>query len=283
MSTSTTKTKRPGWARLWSHSYRLGLGWLGRTARRGFKPGRKAGFQRLLVPLDPWRYYEMGKLADVRYEGSWLDVSGPKLLTSLLAREGNGEWTGTDLFSDEITAWKQIDPNLRLEVEDATALTYADDTFDGAICVSVLEHISPGKDMIALEEMRRTVRPGGVLHLTTMVGAKPRDVYVAHKLYGEASDSSDERGVFFEHVYGVDELNLLAERAGWTITESEYAVHTRVDVQRRFYAYAPWSYPFGALLRIWFPRTIAISKDAAPIAALNADEAGVAYLRLVKN
>lgn len=273
---------RPGYVRLIRQSYRLGLRWLVTGARRGW-PAKKVALQRLLVPLDPWRYYEMGMLAEKRYEGEWLDVSGPKLLISLLGRENNGNWIGCDLFSEEIAAWSVLDPDLKLEVEDATQMSYADGRFDGAICVSVLEHIGPGKDLEALKEMHRTVRPGGTLQLTTMVGAEPRDIFVDHKIYGEASEASDDRGVFFEHVYEPAELNALVEAAGWEIAESEYAVHTRVDIQDRFYSLAPWSYLFGGLLRIWFPRTIKVANDATAISKLGPTEAGVAYLRLIKN
>ena len=48
------------------------------------------------------------------FTGDCLDVSGPKLLTSLLQAEGNGTWLGIDLFDAEIDAWRRIDPALRL-------------------------------------------------------------------------------------------------------------------------------------------------------------------------
>ncbi len=90
-----------GWRRLWRHSYRLGARWVVRDARSGWRAGR-VGWVRLLVPLDPWRYYECGRVADQTFTGACLDVSSPKLLTSLLQHEGNGTWVGTDLFSREI-------------------------------------------------------------------------------------------------------------------------------------------------------------------------------------
>src|SRR5262245_65884272 len=82
-------TDDPGWLRLWRHSYRLGLRWLARGARNGWK-GRRVGLQRLLVPLDPWRYYELGRVAEQPFDGRCLDVSSPKLLMSLLQHEGRG-------------------------------------------------------------------------------------------------------------------------------------------------------------------------------------------------
>lgn len=280
MAEPDRSNRKPGYVRLWWHSYRVGFRWLIRSAPRLW-PGRKAGLQRLLVPLDPWRYYEMGKLADLRYDGKWLDVSGPKLLTSLLNREQNGTWIGADLFEAELRSWKAIDPSLNLEVVDATAMQFDDASFDGVLSVSVLEHIGPGKDLEALKEMRRVVRPGGTLQLTTMVGSVAHDVFVDHEIYGEASQLGDERGVFFEHVYDPIELNQLVADAGWEIADSEYAVHTKPAIQRRFYKFAPFSYVFGGLLRFWFPRTISVRPDDREIRSLSDDDAGVAYLKLL--
>jgi len=82
------------------------------------------GLQRLLVPLGPWRYYDLSRVAERPFHGRCLDVSSPKLLMSLLQREGRGDWTGIDLFSAEIKNWRAVDPSLRLEVQDATRLGF---------------------------------------------------------------------------------------------------------------------------------------------------------------
>jgi hypothetical protein len=99
----------PGWRRLFRHSTRLGLRWL-----RGATRWRDArgGLARLLVPLDPWRYWELGRLADVPFAGRCLDVSSPKLLPSLLTREGAGAWVAGDgdvRAMDEI--WRVLKPD----------------------------------------------------------------------------------------------------------------------------------------------------------------------------
>ena len=91
-SPEVTRRRRepPGWKRLWRHSYMLGLRWLVRESRHGW-PARRTGFVRLLVPLDPRRYYELGRIAEARFSGRCLDVSSPKLLPSLLQAEGRGQ------------------------------------------------------------------------------------------------------------------------------------------------------------------------------------------------
>lgn len=281
MARSERLYSKPGATRLWKHSYRLGFGWLVRTAHRGW-PGRKAGLLRLLVPLDPWRYYEMGVLADQTYTGRCLDISSPKLLPSLLQREGNGSWLCIDLFEEEITSWKAIDTNLALETQDATELPYANASFDSAICVSVIEHVGRGKDTKALAECLRVVKSGGTLHLTTMVAAEGRDVFVDHKIYGNASEDLGDGRVFFEHVYSLDEVEQMTSEAGWRTEHREFAVQTRIDVQERFVRWAPWSYLGGALLRLWYPKTIDVSQEPSVIEPIGTEDAAIIYVRLVK-
>jgi SAM-dependent methyltransferase len=269
--------KAPGWRRLWRHSYRLGLRWLVRDLRRGW-PARKVGLARLLVPLDPWRYYELGRAADEPFAGRCLDVSSPKLLPSLLASEGAGSWLCIDLFEDEIRAWKRVDPHLELEVADATALPYPDAIFDHCACISVLEHVGQGKDALALSEMLRVVRPGGMLVLTTDVAAVPGDVHVGDKIYGEASEETAE-GVFFKHEYAPAEVDALVTAAGWAIEHREYATQRRPGIERVFYRFAPWSYLAGPFLPLVCAGNFETSASPGLIERAGP---GVVYLRLKK-
>jgi SAM-dependent methyltransferase len=273
-----TAAKRPGWKRLWRHSYALGLRWLVREAPRRW-PAGKVGVARLLVPLDPSRYYELGRVAEADFAGRCLDVSSPKLLPSLLHSEGRGEWLCVDLFSEEIDAWRTIDPGLELDVQDATSLPYPDSSFDSCICISVLEHVGVGKDRSALAELWRVLRPGGALHLTTDVAAVPRDVYRADAAYGEASPAVEGKGTFFKHDYSPAEIDQLVGALPWRIKIREYAIHRRPAVERWFYAHAPWSYVAGPFLRFAFADGFHLSPDATLIEKRGS---GVVYLRLEK-
>jgi SAM-dependent methyltransferase len=268
----------PGWKRLWRHSYVLGARWAVREARHGW-PAGKVGLTRLLVPLDPWRYYELGRVAEQEFSGRCLDVSSPKLLPSLLQAEGKGRWVGIDLHDDEIAAWRSIEPKLELDVQDAAALSFPDESFDCVICVSVLEHVGFGKDSTALAEMWRVLRPGGVLHLTADVADPPRDVFVDRKLYGRASQESDGEGVFFKHAYGPEEVERLVAELPWQVRRREYAVQTKPGIERWFYAHAPWTYATGPFLRFVCPGNFATAPTADIVA--RAGE-GVVYLELAK-
>ncbi len=267
-----------GWRRLWWHSYRLGARWAAAETRTRWRAGR-TGWARLLVPLDPWRYYELGRLADQDFAGRCLDLSSPKLLPSLLRHEGRGDWVATDLFSREVEAWRRVDPALTLEVQDATRLTYPDASFDVVLCVSVLEHVGHGQDEVALGEMWRVLRPGGVLHLTTDVASEPKDVFVDRDIYGEASPTEGDR-TFFKRDYAVAELDAMLAGQAWTERLREYAVEVDPGIESRFYGRTPWSYAYGPMLRWRCPDNFEV---AASPDVLEGRDHGVVYLQLVKD
>lgn len=271
--------RQPAWPRLVAHSHRLVLGWMARGARGGW-PHPRAGLYRLLVPLEPWRYYELARLAQEPFAGRCLDVGSPKLLASLLRSEGSGEWVAIDLFAEEIERWRAIDPALDLRVEDARRLPFPDGHFDAVACVSVVEHIPDEGDSVAMAEMWRVLRPGGALHLTTNVAPRAREVHVDRAIYGEASDASDDAPgrVFFERHYSPETLRerLLAEP--WEEQEREL-VRERWPVHRRFFAARPLSFLAGNLL------PLACARNFVPIdgpEVLRDGEHAALYLRLGK-
>jgi SAM-dependent methyltransferase len=268
----------PGWERLWRHSLRLAARWAATLPDHGLA-GLKVATQRALVPLDPWRYYEMGRVADDEFAGECLDVSSPKLLPSLLQREGRGRWTATDLFSTEVEMWRAVDPDLRLEVADATKLHYADESFDHVLSVSVVEHIPGEGDSAAMAEFWRVLRPGGMLHMTTDVAPESRDILVDRKVYGEASQEV-EGGVFFARNYSPEDLERrILATAPWEVEHREFARQRNEELERRFYARAPWSYLYGLGLRLRCPDNF----DVTPgFPDLRGRKQGVVYLRLRK-
>jgi SAM-dependent methyltransferase len=226
--------------------------------------------------MDPWRYYELGRLADQQFAGRCLDISSPKLLTSLLEREGQGHWTGIDLFEREIEQWHTVDPGLQLEVADATSLPYGDASFDACMCVSVIEHIPA--DGTVMAELWRVLRPGGVLQLTTDIAPVPRDVFLDDKIYGAASPEVGDH-VFFAHQYGPGEIDSRLLGLPWEVERREYARQRHERWERWFYRRAPWSYPLGGLLRLVCSRNFEVSGSMPD---LTGRHHGVLYLRLRK-
>jgi SAM-dependent methyltransferase len=274
----TAGGRRRAWRPLFAHSYRLGAQWAVRGARRASWPHPRAGLYRLLVPLEPWRYYELARVAGEPFGGDCLDVSSPKLLASCLRREGRGRWVAVDLLPEEIARWRAVDPALDLRVEDARALSFGDASFDAVACVSVIEHVPGEADAAAMAEIWRVLRPGGVLHLTTNVAAHPREIRTERPVYGDASRTDDDEaeGVFFERHYTEDTLRDRLLALPWTEEAREY-VRERRPVHERFFAARPWSFLAGGLLPLACVRNFATISGPG---ALAAGEHGVVYLRL---
>lgn len=247
----------PARARLVLHSLRLGLRWCRGGLRRGRWPHARAGLYRIVVPLEPWRLYELARVAAEPIGGDCLDVSSPKLLASTLAAARRGRWTAIDLLPEEIATWRDLDPALDLRVADARALPFPDGSFDTVVCVSVIEHIAGDGDRTAMAELRRVLRPGGVLHLTTNVAARPGEVRTAAPVYaptepggpdGEPGPSApatdlERPGFFFERRYSPATLR---ERLleGWTEEAREY-VRERRPIHAWFFGARPFSFLLG--------------------------------------
>jgi len=122
-----------------------------------------------------------------------LDVgSGWSLFPMYLAKHGH-HVDATDTNKEQMT---KISPflariqkvEINYRVQNVTQLDYAGDTFDRVFCISTLEHIeeeivngqhvnyhSRNLDIIAISEMLRVLRPGGLLVITVDYGENPSD------------------------------------------------------------------------------------------------------------
>lgn len=265
-----------GWRRLLRHSHALALKWLARAARLDFR-GARVGLNRLLVPLDPWRFWELGRVAEEPFSGACLDVSSPKLLPSLLRSEGKGRWRAIDRFDLEIHRWKHVDPRLPLAVCDALRLPFADRTFDHALTISVLEHIPGDGDARALNELFRVLKPGGILHLTTNVAREARTLHAAAPVWGAAERDAEGR-VFFERHYSPAGIERLLTDS-WERLAEEWVVERRGWIHDAFTRFRPVSYLGGPLLRFLCPRNFVV---AASPSILPPRRHGVLYLKLRK-
>jgi SAM-dependent methyltransferase len=112
-------------------------------------------------PDPTWDYYPtyLAKLEAVR---AWLDPL-PRSMRVLDA--GCGEGVLVDEYADRL-AIEGVDPNYssaRVRTGSLTSLPYPNDTFDRALCLDVLEHLTFDEQPRALAELQRVLRPGGEL------------------------------------------------------------------------------------------------------------------------
>lgn len=111
---------------------------------------------------DPnWDYYPtyIAKLNVVR---NWLDSLPPE---TRVLDAGCGEGVLVDEYAGRLRI-EGLDPNYssdRVRNGSLTALPYEDATFDRALCLDVLEHLTFEEQPLALAELHRVLRPGGEL------------------------------------------------------------------------------------------------------------------------
>ncbi len=166
------------------------------------------------APDPSWDYYPtyLAKLAAVR---RFLDAL-PRDARVLDA--GCGEGVLVDEYADRLDI-VGIDANYssaRVRQASLTALPFADASFDRALCLDVLEHLSYEHQPLALAELSRVITRGGILfvsvpnlaHLQSRVQFLLRGRLI--RTASEIKPPGDRPA---------DEYVALAERAGFTLVE----------------------------------------------------------------
>ncbi|MGD9702721.1 MAG: class I SAM-dependent methyltransferase [Acidimicrobiia bacterium] len=97
--------------------------------------------------------------------GRFLDAGGGTGATGAWLAD-HGELVATDFFPLALHAYRTLHPNVHEYVAaDVQQQPFADGSFDAALCVTVLCHQSIPDPVVAVRELARVVRPGGVVCL----------------------------------------------------------------------------------------------------------------------
>jgi SAM-dependent methyltransferase len=113
------------------------------------------------TPDPSWDYYPtyLAKLEAVR---GWLDRLPPR---TRVLDAGCGEGVLVAEYASRL-AIEGVDPNYssaHVRLASVTALPYANDAFERALCLDVLEHLTFEEQPRALAELHRVLAPGGEL------------------------------------------------------------------------------------------------------------------------
>ena len=121
----------------------------------------------------PWLHRLLGRAEGVR---TILDVGCSDSRASMELASLGYQVTGVDMRDYPVAH-----PNFRFVRGDVCRLPFRDGSFDFAACISTLEHVGvpsyglpgfPDGDRAALREIRRCLRPGGLLYLTVPFGRR---------------------------------------------------------------------------------------------------------------
>jgi len=186
------------------------------------------GLKRLVLPVSYWRSREFAyvwRQLKLPQGARILDLGSPKDLAVMLARHRGYEVVATDILPEAISLSRRyasaqgregrFPGRVHSEVQDGRALTYADDSFDAAYSVSVLEHIPDRGDATAICELIRVVRPGGAVVVTVPYDREYRETFVEGPVYERKPTGSEP--IFFERHY--DRAALAERLLGWELAE----------------------------------------------------------------
>ena len=168
-------------------------------------PSLRQSIHVLLNPIDSTRYIEFSYL--LRFierlaikPKSILDVSSPYILSYLLSKIG--KVVKTDINREEMKNIVESESLLFMS-EDATCLSFKNNSFDLVYSISVIEHIFENY-LTAVMEMVRVTRPGGHIYLTFPVSSARMEEWLDENIYGH---QHEENGRYFFQ-YRLDESGL---------------------------------------------------------------------------
>jgi SAM-dependent methyltransferase len=128
-------------------------------------------------------------------------ISSGLLLPELKAAFPGALVLGADAFPDAVARLAERNPTWPMLVFDLCECPLPDDSVDAVVMLNVLEHIE--RDQRALEQVRRILKPGGVLVIEVPSGSGLYDIY-------------DELLHHFRR-YDMGDLRAKVERAGLTL------------------------------------------------------------------
>ncbi len=172
----------------------------------------------------------------------YLDVQPGDHVLDCGCGEGFYTMVLSELYDCKITALDSDEPLLKIarervgnklsiefKVGDATRIPYSDNTFDKIILTEVLEHVP--NDLQALLEVKRVMKPGGVLAITVPnhnypffwdpVNKTLEAVHLGHVKKGLFA------GIWDLHIrlYYPDEIKSVVEKAGFKIEDFRGILH----------------------------------------------------------
>ena len=177
---------------------------------------RYAGVYDFFMQKDKRAYDVLGEkiCAQIKDEMNVLELAcGTGLVTRRVAKRCK-KYTATDFANKMLEKAKRIKgtEHVRFEQADATALVYSDNSFDAVIIANAL-HIMPDP-VKALQNIKRVLKPGGILIAPTFMRPEGGKASVAAKLL-------EFFGVHAYAQWTLESYLAFLESSGWQIERSE--------------------------------------------------------------
>ena len=181
----------------------------------------KEGIKRIVQGIDYFRCLEdplvfnnLGLYSELKL----LDMGSSNTIFPLFASSKDVQVWATDIDNRVLKlrddAKKVGIANFCAEIQDARDLTYPDNYFDRVSAISTLEHIPHDGDTIAIKEMSRVLKEGGVMVITVP--------------YGSFEEERQQHVSYFQRVYNEEDIyKRLIEPSGLKVERIEYFGETK--------------------------------------------------------
>jgi SAM-dependent methyltransferase len=237
------------------------------------------GLKRVAYPVGYWRSVEFAyvwRQLQIPRRSRVLDVGSPKDLAAMLARHRGFDVTATDILPEAVDLCERYTRvqglagngpgRVRSEVQDGRALSYETASFDAAYSVSVLEHIPDDGDSVAMRELLRVVRPGGLVVATVPFDRTYRETFVNGRVYERTA--AGNAPIFYERHYDRDALTKRLLRAGPAeVVDVSFWGEGTVRAEAVLRRVGAWLSPVEGLLSTVFLRPVQPEGPAHPMAA----------------
>ena len=203
------------------------------------RPLSKEGIKRIVEGIEYFRCLEDPLVFNnlELYSGlKLLDIGSSNTTFPLFASSRGVQVWATDIDDRVLKlrddAEKLEIANFHAEIQDARNLLYSDNCFDQISAISTLEHIPNDGDFIAIKEMSRVLKRGGIMVITVP--------------YGSFEYERQQHVSYFQRVYDEESVyKRLIEPSGLKVERIEYFGETK-------YNFTKYWQKIPSLLRIPF-------------------------------
>ncbi len=136
----------------------------------------------------------------------------------LFLKEQGYNVEGIDIAARTVRALTEYDQELKVKVASITRIPYADETLDGLLAIGTLEYVD-GKVPDALTEIKRVLKPGGVLFAEVpIVNGVRKWLYLPLKrVEGWVRRRQGRKAVFSNYLFDVAALRQSLEEVGFKV------------------------------------------------------------------
>ena len=170
------------------------------------------GAKQLLYPVGYWRFpifpICVEETKSLPAGSRILDIGSPKLLSVYLSSQQGHEVYATDICNRNIETRYAVHhadyPRKRRggafipSFEDARELSFPDEHFDAVYSLSVIEHIPDDGDSVAMNELRRVLKPGATAIVEVPLADTYGEDWVDEDVYEREASG---RKIFYQRRY----------------------------------------------------------------------------------